>query len=94
MEAYSTLNVMLGSVLDADRDGRRDSDSAYPDWVEGVALPSHMFVVVTRCGREGVKLEKCLVADLEVLGMLFQHPPETGVSESREHKTSPTYVRT
>ncbi len=77
---YSTLNIMVGSVLDANRDGLRDSDSSYPNFTDGVAVPSHFFVVVTRCGLHGVELGACPVEDLQVLGMLFQSPLETGVS--------------
>ena len=80
IDVYSTLNILVGSVLDANRDGHRDSDSAYPHLREGVAIPSHMFVVVTRCERAVVEIRNCPVADLKVLGMLFQHPVQRGVS--------------
>lgn len=80
LNAYGPLNIMVGSGLDANRDGLRDSDSAYPAIKEGVAIPSHMFVVVTRCSNQGVELESCDSADLQALGMLFQHPLESGVS--------------
>ena len=84
IEAYPSLNIMMGSVLDANRDGLRDPDSTYPRFKEGVVLPSHMFVVVTRCGRHGVDVQKCPTEDLLVLGMFFQHPLETGVSWRHE----------
>lgn len=79
LRTYHMLHIIVGSVMDADRNGLRDPDSAYPR-VEGVAVPSHVFVVVTRCG-DGGALESCDAGDLEVLGMLFRHPLETGVRE-------------
>jgi hypothetical protein len=47
----STIHVFLGSVLDTNRDGRRDSDADYTWWlgdvVGGVAIPT-----LLRSGRE------------------------------------------
>ena len=81
---FSTINVILGSVLDTDRDGRRDSDASYNWWLGnrtgGVAIPTHFYAVVTRCGSgSGAEPADCDLEQLDTVGMLFQHPTEQGV---------------
>ena len=82
----STIHVLLGSVLDADRDGRRDSDEDYTWWINnsvgGVAIPTHFYAVVVRCANDkGLEPTECEPNQLDALGMLFQHPTEPGVSQ-------------
>ena len=73
----------MGSVLDANRDGRRDNDTSYTWWVSnkvgGVAIPTHFYVVVVRCTDSGVEPANCGSDKLDAVGMLFQHPTELGV---------------
>jgi DNA/RNA endonuclease G (NUC1) len=82
---FSTIHVILGPVLDTDRDGRRDSDASYSWWVGGrtggVAIPTHFYAVLTRCGSgSGAEPADCDLEQLDTVGMLFQHPTEVGVS--------------
>ena len=78
------MNIIYGVVLDANRDGSRDPDSTYSDKFMGVAIPTHFYVVMTRCGVTGTSLQACAVKDLIVQGLVLQHPKEPGVS----HKDS------
>ena len=71
--------------MDTDRDGKRDNDASYSWWVSnrtrGVAIPTHFYAVVTRCGSDnGVEPADCNLDQLDTVGMLFQHPTEPGVS--------------
>ena len=80
----STVHVFLGSVLDANRDGKRDEDASYTWWVDdivgGVAVPTHFYAVIVRCvNDEGVEPADCKPEQLAAVGMLFQHPTEPGV---------------
>ena len=80
----STIQVFLGSVLDANRDGKRDDDASYTWWVNdtvgGVAIPTHFYAVIVRCvNDEGVEPADCKPEQLDAVGMLFQHPTEPGV---------------
>ena len=79
-----TIHVFLGSVLDTNRDGRRDSDAEYTWWVDnkvgGVAIPTHFYAVVVRCLSGGaVEPATCDSDKLDAVGLLFQHPTELGV---------------
>ena len=80
---FDTIHVILGSVLDTDRDGARDEDGDYIQWVDstgGVAVPTHFYAVVVRCvNDEGVEPADCKPEQLDAVGMLFQHPTEPGV---------------
>ena len=81
---FGTIHVILGSILDADRDGSRDRDGDYIQWVGGaggVAVPTHFYAVVVRCvDGDGVEPADCKTDQLDAVGMLFQHPTEAGVS--------------
>ena len=81
---FTTIHVILGSVLDADRDGERDKDADYVHRVggaKGVAIPSHFYAVVVRCiNDEGLEPADCDRNQLDALGLLFQHSTEPGVS--------------
>ena len=66
-------------MLDNNRDGLRDQDSTYKTFYKDMAVPSHFYLVVTRCSVMK-ELNACGVDHLEVLGMLFQHPLAPGVS--------------
>ena len=86
---FSTIHVILGSVLDTNRDGKRDRDVDYSWWVDdndgGVAIPTHFYAVVTRCrGSDGVEPADCDLDQLDAVGMLFQHPTEPGVSNKKK----------
>ena len=74
------MNVVIGVVLDANRDGTRDPDSGYANKFMGVAIPTHFYVVITRCGVSSKSLRSCGVKDLKVLGLVLQHPKQPGVS--------------
>ena len=79
---FSNINIILGSVLDVDRDGKRDSDNDYSWWTHGkggVAIPSHFYAIVVRCKSEGMEPADCKPDQLDALGLLFQHPTENGV---------------
>ena len=81
----STIHVFLGSVLDTNRDGRRDNDANYTWWlgdeVGGVAIPTHFYAVVVRCldGSSGAEPADCDPDKLDAAGLLLQHPTEFGV---------------
>ena len=81
----STIHVFLGSVLDTNRDGRRDNDANYTWWlgdnVGGVAIPTHFYAVVVRCldSSSGAEPADCDPDNLDTAGLLFQHPTELGV---------------
>ena len=79
----STIHVFLGSVLDTNRDGRRDKDADYTWWVGdevgGVAIPTHFYAVVVRCLNSGMEPADCDPDKLDTAGLLFQHPTELGV---------------
>ena len=79
----STIHVFLGSVLDTNRDGRRDKDADYTWWVDGevggVAIPTHFYAVVVRCLDSGMEPADCELNQLDTAGLLFQHPTELGV---------------
>ena len=80
---FGTIHVMVGSVLDANRDGERDNDGDYTWWVDGVggvAVPTHFYAVVVKCVKNGVEPAKCNPDQLDAVGLLFQHPTEIGVS--------------
>ena len=80
-KTYSVpMNVVIGVVLDANRDGTRDPDSDYANKFMGVAIPTHFYVVITRCGVSSKSLRSCRVEDLKVLGLVLQHPKQLGVS--------------
>ena len=74
----SAIHVLLGSVLDANRDGKRDNDANYSWWVGdevgGVAIPTHFYTVVVRCLSSGVEPADCDPGKLDTAGLLFQHP--------------------
>ena len=77
------IHIIIGSVLDINRDGKRDNDANYTWWVDGegdVAIPSHYYAVVVRCVT-GDGME-CQEDQLDAIGLLFQHPTELGVCES------------
>ena len=80
-----TIHVFLGSVLDTNRDGRRDNDANYTWWlgdkVGGVAIPTHFYAVVVRCLDSSSRAEPadCDPDKLDTVGLLFQHPTELGV---------------
>ncbi len=74
------MNIITGVILDSNRDGIRDRDFDYEDKFMGVAIPTHFYVVITRCGVGGRSLSSCAVKDLRVLGLILQHPKELGVS--------------
>ena len=80
---FGTVHVILGSILDTDRDGTRDEDGDYIQWVGGaggVAVPTHFYAVVVRCvNDEGMEPADCKTEQLDTVGMLFQHPTEPGV---------------
>ena len=80
---FSTIHVILGSVLDNNKDGERDSDTNYT-WrlgrAGGVAIPSHFYGVFVRCkSGGGVEPADCELDQLDAVGLLFQHPTEAGV---------------
>ena len=80
---FSTIHIILGSVLDVNRDGERDNDADYTRWVggsRGVAIPSHFYAIVVRCKSEGMEPADCKANQLDALGLLFQHPTADGVS--------------
>ena len=81
---FSTIHVILGSVLDTNRDGEWDNDTNYTRWVGsegGVAIPTHFYAVVTRCvNDDGTEPADCEPNQLDAVGLLFQHPTEPGVS--------------
>ena len=81
-----TIHVFLGSVLDTNRDGRRDNDANYTWWVDdevgGVAIPTHFYAVVVRCLSSGVEPAGCDPDNLDTVGLLFQHPTELGVCKN------------
>ena len=80
-KTYSVpMNIVIGVVLDANRDGTRDPDSDYANKFMGVAIPTHFYVVITRCGVSSKSLQSCGVEDLKVLGLVLQHPKQPGVS--------------
>ena len=76
---HTPLHVILGVALDANDDGLRDDDSTYLHKCLGMTIPTHLFVVVTRCVVGG-DLKTCAVHDLALMGLLLQHPLQAGVS--------------
>ena len=89
----STIHVLLGSVLDVNRNGRRDNDQEYTWWVNnktgGVAIPTHFYAMVVRCvNNQGLELADCKPEQLDAVGMLFQHPTEAGVSKLISNNSS------
>ena len=94
----STIHVMLGSVLDTNRDGTRDNDQKYIWWVNnktgGVAIPTHFYAVVVRCvNDQGLEPADCKPEQLDAVGMLFQHPTEPGVSNLISNNSSWNSIR-
>ena len=82
----STIHVLLGSVLDANSDGRRDNDEDFTWWVNnrirGVAILTHFYAVVVRCiNDKSLEPADCKSEQLDAVGMLFQHPTEPGISK-------------
>ena len=73
----------MGSALDVNRDGERDSDANYTLWVNGsggVAIPTHFYAVVVRCiNDDGLEPSDCEPDQLDAVGLLLQHPTEPGV---------------
>ena len=77
---HAQMNIVTGVILDANRDGARDPDNSYANKFMGVAIPTHFYVIVTRCAVNDTSLANCLEADLRVLGLVLQHPTPAGVS--------------
>jgi len=76
---HAQMNVIAGVILDANRDGTRDPDANYADKFMGVAIPTHFYVIVTRCTVNNSTLGNCPETDLEVLSLVLQHPTPAGV---------------
>lgn len=84
--SFGTIHVLVGSVLDGNRDGERDEDDNYTWWLKGeegsIAIPTHFYAVVVRCVNDkGVEPENCATNQLDAIGLLFHHPTAEGVGE-------------
>lgn len=75
---YGSLNVVMGPAFDVHGSGRRPPlqdilDTRKPG--SPVAVPSHIFSVLTRCRTAGVSVHACIPSHLNVIAFLLPHLP-------------------
>ncbi|XP_071837292.1 venom phosphodiesterase-like isoform X3 [Apostichopus japonicus] len=81
MASDRDILVVAGPAFDTNRDGTRDSyqDIAFRSyaWVEKTPVPTHYYLVVTRCQDATQSVSLCPVEDLETVAYIFPHTKET-----------------
>ena len=74
----SAIHVILGSVLDNNKDQERDNDANYTRRVggaEGIAIPSHFYGIAIKCkSSNGMEPADCELDEVDTIGLHFQHP--------------------
>ncbi|XP_070555665.1 ectonucleotide pyrophosphatase/phosphodiesterase family member 3-like [Ptychodera flava] len=73
-DEFNGINVIVGPIFDSNHDGLLDKHSdlaTFSAWVGNTPMPTHFFVILTRCSRGTQVSQYCRLEDREYMSSYF-----------------------